>query len=369
MSTKFKDLYDRHIEMIQEEQRKNERLAIGTLCSYVPVEILHAFNILPVRLWGQSEDISQADALLQIYICPPARHIMALGLAGHYDFLDGIVHSYTCDATCGLFNIWCRNLKPKFSFLLSPPYIDIDEAIEYSLAEHRGFITALENFTKKRFSVDRLRRSINLYNEARAYIKEIYDVKHRGAPVSYLDIYYINLCLQVLPVEMLISLYQDYLLAAKEMVSKGSGKYRILLSGSVISDVDIMGLIEQRGGDIVVDDTCLGFRLVQDRINEDEDPLTALVKYYLRRPPCSSRADFPARKNHVLEMISLFDVDAVIFMHQKFCDPHLSDHPFLKKVLDEKGIPQMQLELEEEEGLTGQVQTRLESFFEILEGK
>ncbi len=369
MNANFKELYQHHIEIVQEEQRENRCLVIGTLCSYVPVEILHAFDILPVRLWGLSEDIGQADALLQTYICPPARHIMALGLAGHYDFLDGIVHSYTCDATCGLFNIWCRNLKPKFSFLLSPPYIDIDEAIAYGLAEYRGFITALEGFTKKRFSVDKLRESINLYNEARAYIKEIYDVKKRGASVSYLDIYYINLCLQVLPVEMLIPHYQEYLSMAEKIASKKNGKHRILLSGSVVSDVDIMGFIEQRGGDIVADDTCLGLRLVQDRIHEDEEPLRALLKYYLLRPPCSSRADFPARKNYILEMVSLFDVDAVIFMHQKFCDPHLSDHPFLKKVLDEKGIYQMQLELEEEGGLTGQVQTRLESFFEILEGK
>ena len=368
MDAQFKDLYHRHIEIAQEEQKKNGRLVFGTLCSYVPVEILHAFDILPVRLWGHAEDIDRANALLPTFICPPVRHIMARGLAGHYDFLDGITHSYSCDATCGLFNIWRRNLKPNFSFLLSPPYIETDEAVAYGVAEFGNFVRALEDFTETPFSADRLRKSIDLYNKARGYIREIYYTKKQGVPVSYLDIYRINLCFQVLPVEMLIPLYHEYLSAAKQMAATHIDMHRILVSGSVVSDVEIMGQIEKLGGDIVVDDTCLGFRLVRDRIPEGEEPLRALVKYYLGRPPCSSRADFPARETYILEAVSEFDVDAVIFMHQKFCDPHLSDHPFLKKVLDEKGIPQMQLELEEE-GLTGQVRTRLEGFFEMMEGK
>jgi len=39
---------------------------------------------------------------------------------------------------------------------------------------------------------------------------------------------------------------------------------------------------------------------------------------------------------------------------------------FCDNALAEKGIPQVQLELEGE-GLTGQIQTRLEGFFEMLE--
>jgi benzoyl-CoA reductase subunit C len=135
MDPKLGDLVHRHKEIAREEKEKNGRLVFGTLCSYVPVEILHAFDILPVRLWGDGKNHERADTLLPTYICPPARNIMAMGLAGHYDFLDGVIHSYTCDATCGLFNIWRRNLKPAFSFLLSPPYMNTDEAVAYCIAE------------------------------------------------------------------------------------------------------------------------------------------------------------------------------------------------------------------------------------------
>ena len=55
-----------------------------------------------------------------------------------------------------------------------------------------------------------------------------------------------------------------------------------------------------------------------------------------------------------------------MFVHQKFCDPHLSDYPFLKEILDASGVVSLQIELEGE-GFTGQVRTRIESFMEMLE--
>jgi len=367
MDPKLGDLVHRHREIARQEKEKSGRLVFGMLCSYVPVEILHAFDILPVRLWGDGKNHERADALLPTYICPPARNIMAMGLAGRYDFLDGVIHSYTCDATCGLFNIWCRNLKPAFSFLLSPPYMNTDEAVAYCIAEFKALIAALEDYTGKRFSAERLRKSINLYDAARERIGAIYQASRNGAAVRYLDLHQMNLALQVLPIEMAVPFFDAYLSNLRTSPGKRA-KRRIMISGSVVSDPDILARIEALGGDIVVDDTCLGYRLVRERVPPHEDPLSALAHYYLDRPPCSSRADFPARKEYIRETISAFDVNAVIFMHQKFCEPHLADHPFLKKVLAEIGIPQVQLELEGE-GLSGQIQTRLEGFFEMLEAR
>jgi benzoyl-CoA reductase subunit C len=365
MNQELKDLVQRHKEIARENKEKNDRLVFGTLCSYVPVEILHSFDILPVRLWGEDTNIELANALLPAFICPPARNIMAMGLAGHYDFLDGLIHSYTCDSTCGLFNIWCRNLKPAFSFLLSPPYMNTEEAFIYCRAEFTALITALEDFTEKRFSAEKLQESISIYDTARERIGAIYQTNRNGSAVRYLDLYNMNLALQVLPIETVVPFYDRYLSNIRISPGKET-RHRIMISGSVVSDQDILGRIESLGGDIVADDTCLGYRLVRERVPMREDPLSALVQYYLDRPPCSSRADFPGRKEYILNTISDFDVNAVIFMHQKFCEPHLADHPFLKNVLIEKGVPQIQLELEAE-GLSGQMETRLESFFEMLE--
>ena len=365
MRMNFRDLCDRRLDIVKEQKEKNGCPVIGTLCSYVPVEIIHSFGIIPVRIWGESENIHRADALLQTFICPPARHFMALGLEGHYNFLDGIVHCYTCDATCGLFNIWVRNLKPEFSHLISLPYMAGDEALAYTITEFGNFIEKIESFIKKKFSRDSLEKSIILYDEARSLLKKVYHLKRGGIPVSYTEIFSMNRCIQSLPVEMLIPQLADYVKSAGNAKPAGGKRRKILISGSVVSNTSLITFIEERGGDIVADDTCMGLRLLRN-VKPEGDPLESLARYYIAGPMCASRADFPSRKAYLLDMLTDFDIDAVIFIHQKFCDPHLSDHPFLKKILDEEEIPHFQFELGGD-GFTGQVRTRIESFFEMLE--
>jgi bcr-type benzoyl-CoA reductase subunit C len=368
-SVSFTELFERRFDMVEEKRKKEGRPVIGTLCSYAPVELLHSFGAIPVRIWGRSDDIERADALLQPFICPPVRHLMALGLEGRYDFLDGVVHCYTCDATCGLFNIWIRNLEPGFSHLVSLPYLDIDESRAYAMAEFGVLVEKLESATGKEFSAERLSRSMAVYGDTRSLMRQVYLLKARGFPVRYSDIHSMNLCGQVLPVEILVPRLKDYISTVEYgTIGSGRGK-RLLLSGSVIDETSLFEFVEDGGAEIVADDTCLGWRVLREEMPEGE-PLEALVTYYLTRPPCASRADFPARKRYLLETLEEFDVDAALFVHQKFCDPHLSDHPFLKGILDEAGIPSMQLELDVEGfagQVTGQVRTRIEGFLEMLE--
>ncbi|MDD5712536.1 MAG: 2-hydroxyacyl-CoA dehydratase family protein, partial [Smithellaceae bacterium] len=295
MNQELEELVRKHRDILKDEKAKTGRPVFGTVCSYVPVEILHSFGITSVRLWGVSENIGLADELMQSFICPPARHLMALGLSGHYDFLDGIIHSYSCDATCGLFNIWKRRFNPPFAWMISPPYIDTEESRSYTEAELGQLITAIEEFTGKVYSSETLGTSIALYNEARSSLRGLYGKKGEGAPYDYSDIYHMNVLFQVLPPETFLPVIRRYAAAEKHR-NQDKGKKRILISGSVVNDVSLLRSIAQLGGVIVTDDTCLGLRTLQGAIPRDGDPLDDLIAYYLRRPPCASRADFAARR-------------------------------------------------------------------------
>lgn len=63
MNPELRDLVHNHKEIARAQKEKTGRPVFGTLCSYVPVEILHAFDILPVRLWGDGKNPERADAL------------------------------------------------------------------------------------------------------------------------------------------------------------------------------------------------------------------------------------------------------------------------------------------------------------------
>lgn len=59
---------------------------------------------------------------------------------------------------------------------------------------------------------------------------------------------------------------------------------------------------------------------------------------------------------------------AALFLIPKFCSPHLADYPIAAAELRDAGIPCLLIELDETGQSGGQLQTRLESFFEMLEG-
>ncbi len=362
----WRDAVANHPNLLRSEKARSGRILLGTLCAHAPVEIFHAFDVVPVRLWGAGADPGGADPLLQSFICPPVRQIMAMGLAGRYDFLDGLVHAYSCDAACGLFNIWRRNLHPKFAFQLSLPYMDTPEALAYAQVEFRRLIEALETLTDRAYEPERLRAAIGLYREARSLLRRAYARKRQDGGPAYADLYRLSLALQVFPVETVLPWLTAFDAAADgPAVAGDAGTARLMISGSLCADEALFTEIAALGGNIVVDDTCIGYRTLLGEAAPEGDPLTALARHHLARPPCSARADFPARRAYFLEQIEAFRVEAVVFIHQKFCDPHLADHPFLKTLLEERGIPSLQVELEGE-GLTGQIRTRLEGFFEVL---
>jgi len=60
------------------------------------------------------------------------------------------------------------------------------------------------------------------------------------------------------------------------------------------------------------------------------------------------------------------NVQGVIFLLLKFCDPHDFDYPYLKEFLDRENIPSMLLEIEDQLPSEGQLLTRFETFIHML---
>ena len=56
----------------------------------------------------------------------------------------------------------------------------------------------------------------------------------------------------------------------------------------------------------------------------------------------------------------------VVFLLLKFCDPHAFDYPYMRDMLEREKIPSLLLEIEDQSQAGGQVQTRLETFVQIL---
>ena len=84
-------------------------------------------------------------------------------------------------------------------------------------------------------------------------------------------------------------------------------------------------------------------------------------------PPCTTK-NFPVeeRLKHLLQKIERSGAKGVIFYTVKFCEPELFDIPQLVEELKKRGFATLVMDTELNQGVSGQMRTRVEAFVEMI---
>jgi benzoyl-CoA reductase subunit C len=366
----FIEITRNRTEYLREYKERTGKKVFGYFCTYTPEELLHAAGIHPVRLFGGTEDITQADTLIQSYVCPFVRGVLDTALKGGFDFLDGIVHAYTCDATCGLFGIWQRNIKTDFTYMYAPPYFLSDTSIRYHVRELEKLKLAIEEYTGTRISDEAIGQSIEIYNRKRSALKRLYAIRASNpTPITGTEALDVVLAGMTAPPEDFSDMVEALIKESLRPVGCGQDAHRVFISGSELHDAEILQTIEEAGATVVGDDLCTGSRSFYDLVEPGGDPVETIAKRYIDRTPCPSRLPVSRRLEFILEGLRESRADALIFVIQKFCDPHLAEQPVLSKALKDAGIPNIVIETEHRIGPgREQIRTRVQGLLEMLDG-
>jgi benzoyl-CoA reductase/2-hydroxyglutaryl-CoA dehydratase subunit BcrC/BadD/HgdB len=140
----------------------------------------------------------------------------------------------------------------------------------------------------------------------------------------------------------------------------------VLVSGSVVEDAQAFTIIEGLGFKVVADDLCTGQRGFMPITGQGETPMERLIDRIMKRFPCPSRSHPTVRVPLLLELIRASHAKGVIFVFQKFCTPHLADHPKVAQGLKDALIPSIAIEMDESGLIEAQVATRLETFWGMV---
>lgn len=344
------------------------RRFIGWFCTYTPLELIHAAGFIPVRITGGGATTGRGDLLTPAFLCPFLRRAVEKGMEGEYDFLTGIVQGYTCDAACGVLNIWAENLKGKIFHSLPLPYNDTPASrafLRSGLIELAGKLNAAGGS----WSMEKCETSLVLYDTIRLRVLDLYERSFSGrqGPTAGEMLTIVRAGHLVSPERFLDLLEKTS--AAPETGLRRDGGVPVLVSGSVIDDARVPELLEECGGRIVADDLCTGRRGFDPPAGTGADPLERLIDRCLRRAPCPARARAEERAGVITGLIERSGARGVVFILQKFCTPHLGDLPALTGILRTQGVPVLLVEMEEEGLAEGQLRTRFEGFFEMLGGR
>ncbi len=343
---------------------------IGTLCSYAPEELILAGGALAFRIVGGSGSISKADAHLQAYSCSLVRGALEDALGGGLDFLDGTIFPHTCDSIQRLSDIWRMNAATGFHLdVVLPVKLNTPSARDYMTAVMHKAKTNLETLLERSIGDDDLHKAIDTYNGIRSTLQRLYTIRSdRPGAIGGRDIHTLVRASMVMDRNDFLNRLTQVVDGLEQQPESDSttGK-RIFLSGGVCNLPDIYSVIESAGGTVVGDDLCTGSRGLTGLIDTGADPMDAIADRYARRAICPAKhAGNTSRGDNLVRLARETRAQGVIFLFLKFCDPHAFDYPYLKSMLDARGIPSLLVELEEQAAFQGQFRTRCEAFMEML---
>ncbi|MEE9202943.1 MAG: 2-hydroxyacyl-CoA dehydratase, partial [Dehalococcoidia bacterium] len=346
---------------------------VGYLCKYVPEEIIYANGALTVRVLGSREPQDVSETHIFGMYCPFCRDCLAQGLQGKYNYLDGLVNALSCIHIRQTYDSWWRNLPLAYHYyMFMPAHVQSRHAQACLVGDMGEFRRSLEEWTGKPITEEGLWRAIQVYDTNRSLLRQLYELrKAPHPPISGAEVMEIVIASQLMDKGEHSRLLAELL---QQLPQAGEGvrpAVRLMVLGSENDDTEFLRLVESLDATVVIDDHCCGSRYFWNTVaaadgSANGSPVEALAARYLSRPPCPQKDLVERRRfQHILQLAQDYQVQGVMFTHQKFCDPHEFDFPSLKALLEEQGIPTLMLEFDATLP-GGQFRTRLEAFLEML---
>jgi benzoyl-CoA reductase subunit C len=358
----------------ESKQRHPGKKVIGCYPVYSPVELVHAAGMLPVGVIGGGNrlEIANADSRFQSFVCSIVKSTLELGLTGRLDFLDGIVFHSICDPARNLGSVFKRNFPHLMvDYIHFPQNMTSPHAVNYLASEYRRIITSYEAVAGRSISDDALRQSIEVYNEQRRLLRELYAIRaEKPQNLSTVESYVLTRVGTLMAPEEHIALLKEALAAVGEREEKPKDRIRVVLEGSFCEQppLELIESIEAAGCYILDDDFLQGWRFFLENIPSQGDPLRNLAESYLRRSVYSGvKHDTREPKSkHLIDKIKQTGAQAALILSAKFCEPALFDYALYKRALQKEGIPHMFLEFEEKMWIFDKARTEIETFVESM---
>lgn len=346
------------------------RRVVGTVCSNIPEEVIHAAGLLPLRLRASGlQETSNADAQLHLINCSYTRSVLEILMRGDVDFLDGLVATNTCDHMLRLAGEIQDKAKFPLVHYFSMYHTLVDASREWFILEMEKLIQHIEEAFGTKISENDLRESISVYNRTRRLMARLDELrKNDPPPVSGAEYLKIVLAGMSIPRE-LFNEKLEALLSELEGRKYGEvGRPRLMIVGGACDVPDFIDFIEQKGATIVADGLCFGLRHYQGLIDEEaESPLRAIADRHLARVACPSIINgFDHSYDSLKKIIDEWDVTGIICARLKFCDHWGGFAKLFSEKLREEGLPMLNIEREYNTAGSGQIGTRVQAFLEMM---
>ncbi len=341
---------------------------LGHFQVHFPEEIAHAAGFLPFKIRGAPVDAVHADSRFGSYLCSILKTSLEIALSGAVE-LDMFVTHPICDAARNLAGVFGRNFEYPCQILYLPQNANSRHATSYLRDEYDRLKQTVEDVAGTSVSDDDIRGSLEVFNENRRLLRELYATK-RDTPwaISADEAYVLVAVGGMIPREEHNELLKAVLPAIADRPARRQDKLRVVYEGGFCEQPPL-DLIRSIGRScyVVDDDLLIGLRWILEDVPTDGDPLLNLATAYLESSSYSPvQHDLRKPKEKMLlERIRAADAQAAIITAAKMCEPGLEEQVAYIQALEREEIPYFVSEFEENmtgfDGLEIQLETFLEN--------
>jgi benzoyl-CoA reductase subunit C len=342
---------------------------IGHFQVYFPEEIVHAAGLLPFKVRGAPLEAAQASSRFGSYLCSILKSSLELALTNRVEMEMFVTHPI-CDAARNLGAVWGRNVSYPCQILYLPQNANSRHSALYLRDEYDRLRRGVEEIAGRSISDDDLRASLSVFNENRALLREIYDIKRETPWLLPADEAYTLVSIGgLIPREEHNDLLRTILPLIRARNPHKQDKIRVVFEGGFCEQppLDMLRAIA-KSCYVVDDDLMIGLRWITQDVSLEGDPFFNLAEAYLEHSSYSPvQHDLRKPKEHMLlERIRVSGANAAIITAAKMCEPGLEDQVAYTQTLEEEGIPYFVNEFEESMSSFDQLEIQLETFIENI---
>lgn len=338
----------------------------------IPEPLIHAAGMLPVVLLGNEDEVTLANAHVEMHQCGYIRSLVDQALKDQLSFCDELLFHDCCHIVRMLVDAMhtYKDSIPKAKFAYFSPLLEYETAQRYTASEMTKLRDTLGEIAGRPITDEALRESIRLFNRQKKLLQKLYAMRQaKPGVISGWDMTQVVAAGMVMPREDSIPMLEKLIALLESAPAPAVPGIPVVVHGSLCERCSrsVLDEIEACGGVIVNDDLYVGSKYFNTIYKEELAPMDALLDAYLHRvSPCPTRYEERDPGDYLAQLCRESGAKGIIMVVVKFCEAHDYLYFTAHRRFEQLGIPEMLVETVHEGAAEGQIKTRLQGFFEKL---
>ncbi|WP_101772203.1 2-hydroxyacyl-CoA dehydratase subunit D [Peptostreptococcus faecalis] len=343
---------------------------IGCAPVYTPEELVYAAGMVPIGIWGAEGEVNLSKEYFPAFYASVILRLMDLGLEGKLDKLSGMIIPGLSDGLKGLSQNWKKGIENVPCLYIGyGQNRKIKAGIDYNEKQYIKLKEELEKISGNKIEDSKVEEAIVLYNKHRKAMREF----------SALAATHLNTIKPSIRAKVMTSAFLFDKAEHLEIIEKINEELRaipeeefdgkkVVTTGIIANSPGIMEIFETHNLGIVDDNVNHESGQFDYLVDEGTaNPVRALAKWISDIEGSTLLYDpEKLRGNIIVEKVKKHNANGVVYLLTKFSDSDEFDYPIIRDELNDNGILNLLVEVDQQMTNFEQANTALQTFADMI---